>query len=276
MNRRLTTIVLLALLIAAGCTYLSYRIFAGRIVASRPVPTTRVLAAASDLKLGSVITSADLTTVDFAGQPPAGTLQKPEGVIGRGVTSVIYKGEPLMEERLALPGSGGGMAAIIPRGMRAIAVRVDEVVGVAGFVTPGMKVDVLVSGNPGFGKETMVTQTLLQNIEVLSAGTDIQKDAEGKPLQVQVVNLLVTPDQAQRISLAGNNLRIQLVLRNPLDTKVEAMNGTGMSSLFGGVTAPVSRTASPARETEPRSYAVEVINGSKHSEEKFAVAGGKQ
>ena len=112
----------------------------------------------------------------------------------------IYQGEPILDGRLAAPGSGGGLAATIPPGMRACAVKVDEVVGVAGFVTPGMRVDVLVSGDaPGNPdpREGTEVKTLLQNIQVLSAGTDIQKDAEGKPQQVHVVNLLVTPDQAR-------------------------------------------------------------------------------
>jgi pilus assembly protein CpaB len=129
---------------------------------------------------------------------PKGAIVKKEGAIGRGVLSNLYLGEPILESRLAAPGSGGGLAATIPQGMRASAVKVNDVVGVAGFVTPGMRVDVLISGNPpGSANATQGTmvKTLLQNIEVLSAGTDIQRDAEGKPQQVQVVNLLVTPQR---------------------------------------------------------------------------------
>ena len=127
--------------------------------------------------------------------------------------SNIYSGEPILDNRLAPMGSGGGLAATIKEGMRACAIKVDEVVGVAGFVTPGMRVDVLVSGVPpdqGNSQETQ-TRTILQNIEVLSAGQDIQKDAEGKPQSVQVVNLLVTPEQAQILALASNQMKIQLV-----------------------------------------------------------------
>ena len=112
--------------------------------------------------------------------------------------------------------------------MRACAVKVDEVVGVAGFVTPGMRVDVLISGNPPGPVNPLVgtkVKTLLQNIQVLSAGTDIQKDAEGKPQNVQVVNLLVTPKQAELLSLASNQTHIQLVLRNPLDTQEARSSG---------------------------------------------------
>ena len=148
--------------------------------------------------------------------------------------SDLYEGEPIIESRLAAVGSGGGLAALIPQGMRACAVRVDDVVNVSGFATPGMRVDVLVSGIPPGSQDPTqgtVSRTLLQNVQVLSAGTDIQKDNEGKAKQVQVVNLLVTPEQAEKLSLASN-LTIRLVLRNPLDQKVDPVIGTdtGVSS----------------------------------------------
>ena len=170
--------------------------------------------------------------------------------------------------------------------MRACAVKVDEVVGVSGFVIPGMRVDVLVSGIPpsasgGNNTGTMETQTLLQNIEVLSAGTDIAKDAEGKPQQVQVVNLLVTPEQAESLSLASNSLKIQLVLRNPLDTQIAKVPPTAMSNIFTG-TAPAPttaasprRAASGAHKPAPKTYSIVVSNGSKTTEEKFATPEGQ-
>ena len=229
MNRRLLTILLVAFVIASGCTFLVYRIVGHLIVASKPVSTTRVVAAATDIKLGTVLTASDLSTTEIAGTVPKGAILKPEEAISRGVISDMYQGEPILESRLAPAGSGGGLAATIPEGMRACAVKVDDVVGVAGFVTPGMRVDVLVSGMPPGGNPAQgsVTKTILQNIQVLSAGTDIQKDAEGKPQQVQVVNLLVTPEQAETLSLASNQLKIQLVLRNPLDTKMTPINSDG-------------------------------------------------
>src|SRR5258708_13573407 len=161
---------------------------------------------------------------------------KKENAIGRGVIYNLDLGEAVLESRLAAPGSGGGLAATIPQGMRATAVRVNEVVGVAGFVIPGMRVDVLITGNPpgvaaNSGQGSLV-RTLLQNIEVLSAGTDIQLDAEGKPLQVQVVNLLVTPAQPEILSLASSETRIHLVLRNPLDPRLHKPPGTAPPHLF--------------------------------------------
>jgi pilus assembly protein CpaB len=160
-------------------------------------------------------------------------------------------------------------------------VKVDEVVGVAGFVTPGMRVDVLISGNPPGAASTAEgtkVKTLLQNIQVLSAGTDIQKDAEGKPQQVQVVNLLVTPEQAELLSLASGQTRIQLVLRNPLDTEIAHPLGSAMGTLFADANAPKVQPA-VARKAVPRPasrvYLIEVFNGTKRSEEKFVSGEGK-
>jgi len=282
MNRRILTIVVIALIIAGACAFLVYRVISNRQVAAKPVASTRVIAAASDIKLGSVIGADKLSTIEIVGPLPKGALLKPENAIGRGVISDIYRGEPILESRLAASGSGGGLAATIPPGMRACAVKVDDVVGVAGFVTPGMRVDVLISGTPpGVQADTQgtVSRTILQNIEVLSAGTDIQKDAEGKPKQVQVVNLLVTPEQAESLSLAGNQVRIQLVLRNPLDTEIAQVPGTAMGTLFASQNAaPVTsrRAVKSPHKAAKRVFTVEVINGSKRIEQTFSSPGGKQ
>ena len=170
------------------------------------------------------------------------------------------------------------MAATIKPGMRACAIRVDDVVGVAGFVLPGMHVDVLVSGSgPGVNaSEGPRVKTLLQNIEVLSAGTNIQKDNEGKPVSVQVVNLLVLPEQAELLSLASNQARLQLVLRNPLDTETPKTPGLAMASVFSEGTPPKAVKAEyrkpmvVEKPAPPRVFLVEVFNGSKRSQEKFA------
>ncbi|HSY37254.1 MAG TPA: Flp pilus assembly protein CpaB [Acidobacteriaceae bacterium] len=277
MNRRLTAILLTAFVVAIACSYLVFRIVGNRLGASNH-QVTRVVAAARDIKLGSLLTSADLTTIEIAGTLPDGAIVKPSDAIGRGVLSELFLGEPILNGRLATPGSGGGLAATIPDGMRACAVKVDDVVGVAGFVTPGMRVDVLISGNPPGTSNTAQgsqVRTLLQNIQVLSAGTDIQKNGEGKPQQVQVVNLLVTPQQAEALSLASNQTKIQLVLRNPLDTKVAETPGTGLARLYGEANVPVGtpRPATMNRKpatAAPRLYLIEVFNGSKRSEAKFA------
>ncbi len=278
MNRRLLTILLVAFLIASGCTFLLYRVIGSRAMAAKPIVTTPVVAAATDIKIGTLLTAANLTTIEVKGAPPKGAILKPSDAIGRGVLANIYQGEPIIDTRLAPVGSGGGLAATIPPGMRACAVKVDQVVGVAGFVTPGMHVDVLVSGvppGPQDPTEGTITKTVLQNIAVLSAGTDIQKDSEGKPQQVQVVNLLVTPDDAQTLSLASN-LKIQLVLRNPLDTKVEKVDRAATGQLFGAPVA-VKRTGAVVRKVAaPKVFTVQVINGTKSSQEKFSSPEAKQ
>lgn len=286
MNRRLSTVLLVAFLIASVCSFLVYRIVGVRMAGSRRVSTTSVVAAAGDLKLGTILTASDLTTVQMAGTLPKGAILKPEQAIGRGVLSDLSQGEPILDNHLAPVGSGGGLAATIRKGMRACAVKVDEVVGVAGFVTPGMRVDVLISGdppgppNPAEGTEV---KTLLQNIEVLSAGTDFQKDAQGKPQQVHVVNLLVTPEQAEVLSLASNETHIQLVLRNPLDTDVAKVSGSALANLFKdprtGIDNAQMAKAALNRRHAPRvekTVAVEVWNGSQRTEQKFAAPEGNE
>src|SRR5262249_20456601 len=172
--------------------------------------------------VGTVLKDGDIALADWPGAVPAGANSKPQDLVGRGLVTAIYNKEPIIESRLAPKGAGGGLAAMIPPGMRAVAVRVNEVVGVAGFVVPGMRVDVLIAGTRPAGDQKLGTlsRTLLQNLEVLSAGQDFKKDNEGKPVAVQVVNLLVTPDQAEQLSLAAAQTTIQLVLRNPLDRDV--------------------------------------------------------
>lgn len=278
MNRRLITIILIAVGIAGTCAYLVYRIAAPRMGASKAIATMRIVAAADNIKIGSLLTASNLTSIEIAGPLPKGAILKPENAIGRGVVSNLYQGEPILEDRLAAPGSGGGLAATIPDGMRACAVKVDDVVGVAGFVTPGMRVDVLISGIPPGATspaQGVISKTILQNIEVLSAGTDIQKDAEGKAKPVQVVNLLVTPEEAETLSLASNHLAIQLVLRNPLDTKINTVPGTAMSALFSGqnaAAAPVKTALRVVQKEGPKPFSIEMISGSKRSELKVGSA----
>lgn len=276
MNRRLLTTLAIAFVIAAICGFVVYRMVGSHIAASKVEQSTRIVAAANDIKLGTILTPANLTTVSITGSLPQGAITDPKQAIGRGALTDIYQGEPLINARLSAPGSGGGLAPTIPQGMRAIAVRVDQVVGVAGFVTPGMRVDVIVTGTPPEGNGSdQLSKTILQNIQVLSAGTDIQRDNEGKPQQVQVVNILVTPEQAEIISLAtGASNRIQLVLRNPLDTKISTVPVTAMSNLFTGAPEKPVKVAGGAprrprsRPTGPEPYSVVIFNGTQRSEQK--------
>jgi pilus assembly protein CpaB len=290
MNRRLMTLLLCAFVVAAGASFVVYRLVRNQ-VANGSTRRVTVLLAARDLEIGALIKATDIKTGEILGDPPNGAILTQDAAIRRGVISPIFQGEQLNEKRLALPGSGGGLAATIPPGMRACAVKVNEVVGVAGFVVPGMRVDVLISGTPpgmdpaGGSK----VKTILQNIEVLSAGTNFQKDAEGKPANVPVVNLLVTPDQAELLSLAGsaNQTHVQLVLRNPMDRQEATPPGVEMARLFGNpVAKPAVRPATSASRqapppTKPKVDApppppplvIQVINGAKTTEQKFPSQG---
>jgi len=287
MNQRLFSVLIFAFVVSAGASLLLYRLIASRVTANAKQPTAQVIVAARTLGLGTLLRDSDLKMGDWSGALPQGALLRKEDVVGRGVMAAIYDGEPIVENRLAPKGAGAGLAATIPAGMRAVAVKVNDVVGVAGFVVPGMRVDVLISGNPpgGAASAGMVSRTLLQNIEVLSAGQNFQKDAEGKPVQVQVVNLLVTPEQAEVLNLASNETKIQLVLRNPLDTQTAKTPGIAMGTLFGAAVKPPEAPKAPRRiatraalpplvMVQPPKPAgpvmVEVINGTKRMESKFS------
>jgi pilus assembly protein CpaB len=263
MNRRILIIISCAFVLSICVSYLVYRTINVRAAAGPAPRTTQVVVAARDLEVGSLIRDIDLKTAAWMGPVPKGAIAKPDQLRNRGVLSPIYEGEPVTENRLAPQGSGGGLAGTIPAGMRACAVKVNEVVGVAGFVVPGMRVDVLVTGQPPGGNplDGPRVRTLLQNIQVLSAGTDFQRDQAGKPEQAQVVTLLVTPSDAEVLSLASNETRIQLVLRNPVDTQMQKPPGTMVSNLFGKAPAPdlVAPAASDRRPSQSASTGQTVI-----------------
>ena len=287
MNQRLLSVLAFAFVVSAGASLLLYRLLSSRVASQAPPAVSKLIVASHVLEPGSLVRDGDLRLGDRTGPLPEGILQKKEEIVGRGVVSPIFANEPFVESRLAPKGGGAGLAALIPPGMRAVAIRVNEIVGVAGFVVPGMRVDVLVSGNPpGNAVSGSVTKTLLQNVQVLSAGQNFQKDAEGKPVSVQVVNLLVTPEQAEMLSLASNQTTIQLVLRNPMDTQIAKTTGTAVVQLFRSdvafpkeegpnqpaVARPAPRPvrSAPSPPAQPR--VVEVILGTKRAETQFAPA----
>ncbi|HEX4136291.1 MAG TPA: Flp pilus assembly protein CpaB [Bryobacteraceae bacterium] len=288
MKKRLIAVLAFALAVSAGAAFVLYQLIASRMTvgaSSKPV-TTKVLVAARDLELGALIQDKDVRTLEYL-TPPPGAILKREDIVNRGVSSPIHEDAPFYDVSLAPKGAGAGFASTIPPGMRAFAVHVNEVVGVAGFAVPGMRVDLLVSGTPpSAGQETAaatgpVTRTLLQNIQVLSAGQNYQKDAEGKPVLVQVVNLLVTPAQAEMLNLATQQ-NIQLILRNPADKEIVTTPGASTFNLFtdGRVpppphpvavkprALPVGLPQAPAPE-KPRTVTIEVYQGAKKIESTF-------
>jgi pilus assembly protein CpaB len=254
MNKRFVGVLIFAFVVASVASLLLYRFLASSRpqAAAKGPPVAHLVVAAKDLEIGRVLKDDDVKLVDWPGVIPVGAATRTQDLLGRGVIAPIYDKELILESRLAARGAGGGLASMIPPGMRAVAVRVNDVVGVAGFVTPGMRVDVLISGNGGgvgAANQGTITKTMLQNMEVLSAGQDYKKDNEGKPVTVQVVNLLVTPEQAEMLTLASTQTTIQLVLRNPMDREISKTPGTAMSLLFhgGGKLALPADSAQPPR-----------------------------
>lgn len=256
MNRRFIGVLVFALAVSAVASTVVYQLIAGRMSTQAKQTTARVVVAARDLAVGTLLKPEDLRLADWSGEVSPQWVLKPEDAVGRGVIANIFQNEPIATNRLAPAGAGAGLAAAIPPGMRAVAVKVNEVVGLAGFVLPGMRVDVIASGTPPDESRSLgtLTKTVLQNIEVLSAGQNLEKNAEGKPVNVQVVNLLVTPEQAEVLSLASNETKIQLVLRNPLDTQESKAPGTATALLFREKPAGLANlmAPAPARRAAPR------------------------
>ena len=239
MDRRFITVLGVSLLFALVVTSVFYQAINRNAPSGKPdkVEATNqkdLVVAVKPLAMGSTIKTGDvkLTKIQVELFPKHG-FSKVEEVLDRPIMSNILQDEPVLEPRLAQRGSGGGIAPSIPDGMRAAAVRVTDDSAVAGFVLPGMRVDVLVTGRPGNGGDT-VTRTVLQNILVLSAGTTIQADARGQAVNAPTVTLLVSPDQAETLTLAGNEGRIKLVLRNGGDTKESETTGKNMNNLYTG------------------------------------------
>lgn len=300
MNKRFVGVLLFAFLVASGASLLLYRLLINRPDSARaasPV-TARVVLATHDIEMGAVLKEEDVKLEDWSGPVPPDAVLKIQDLVGRGINTKIFAKEPIIESRLSAKGAGGGLASMIPPGMRAVAIPVNDVVGVAGFVVAGMRVDVLISGSTPNGSSALgpITTTMLQNLEVLSAGQEFKKDAEGKPVAVAVVNLLVTPEQAEQLSLASKNTTIQLDLRNPLDHEVAKTSGTALSKLFDGTKTlrpgdvavkpvssaprapravaaviPVSQPLAMPKKEEP--FVMEIISGNKKDHVNF---GGPQ
>ncbi|MBI3278396.1 MAG: Flp pilus assembly protein CpaB [Acidobacteria bacterium] len=254
MDRRFITVLGVSLMFALVVSTIFYRMTMAPAsgAKSEPTDTKDVVIAAKPLPVGVTIKPADLKLAKApADQFPKGAFSKVDEVIDRPVVSNILMDEPVLEGRLAARGSGLGLAPIIPVGMRAVTVRVSDVVGVAGFVLPGLRVDVLATGRPpAQGSETMTT-TVLQNILVLSAGQTIQPDSRGQAINAPTVTLLVTPEQAEILTLAGNEGRIQLVLRNGSDQELQNTPGVLTTALYRGNRPPV-KPAAPSPSPKPR------------------------
>jgi pilus assembly protein CpaB len=245
MRNRMFLVLVLAIVVGGGLAYGMYNFMQNQPVKTTSFATQPVVVAAADLQLGAELKKDDLQVMQFpAGKAPEGTFAKPEEILGRGLIVPIVKNEPILRGKLASKEAGSGLPPVIPEGMRAISVRVNEVVGVAGYVLPGNRVDVLATANPTENRSDTTTKVILSNVQVLTAGTRMEQDlASTKPVQVTVVTLLVFPEQSERLALASTEGKIQLALRNPLDQGAPETPGIKTAGLMGSVKAPAVRAA---------------------------------
>ncbi len=251
MSRSTRTLLVfsLSLVVAGIFSALVYQ--AGqRTPASADVQSVPVAVAARALPVGSKLTAADVKIVQWpAASPIAGAITSVEAAVDRGLLAAVAENEPLTASKVAAAGAGAGLPPMIAPGMRAISVKVDDVVGVAGFIVPGAHVDAVVTITQ---RDQNVARVVVSNVEVLAAGTRAeQAQADGRAASASVVTLLVTPADAERISLASSVGRITLTLRNPLDTSATDTKGTQVAALLGAP-EPAPVTAAPARPAAPR------------------------
>ncbi len=217
MDRRLITVIMAAVAVALLITVIFYAIVGSRTPVQAENPTKDLVVATQDLTMGSVITPEDVRLMEFPENAyPANAFATIEDVIDRSVISPILANEPVAMGRVTEKGAGVGLAPLIPPGLRAVALAINQVSGVSGFINPGSHVDILLTGRPE-GSEDQVTTTVMEDVEVLTAGHRLEMNANGQPENVPVLNMLLTPEQAELLTLATSEGRIQLILRNPND-----------------------------------------------------------
>jgi pilus assembly protein CpaB len=280
MDKRLLTVVMVAVLVALVITAVFYQITVGRKPAQADVATKELVVATRELPMGARITPQDVRLIDFPQQNyPKGGFESIDTVLERSVVQPILVDEAVVAGRVTEPGAGIGLAPRIPEGMRAVAVSVNQVSGVSGFILPGSKVDVLLTGTP-LNEEGRATTTVLENLEVLSTAHKVEPGADGRPENVPVVNLLVTPEQAELLTLASAEGRIQLILRNPNDKeqKAEERDIARSQDLFAKGDIKKPRPAAGGGPARPRPAAalpppppppleIEMIRGNQRSVE---------
>jgi pilus assembly protein CpaB len=274
MNRnRLVIGLVIAVVIAFVLSTFVYRVFKQASIVRPASATQHVVVAAAPLQLGTRLDGNNVKLVDWpSGLAVAGMITRIEDANNRALITPVAQNEPIMEAKLASQQSGAGLSATIPEGMRALSVSVNEVVGVAGFVIPGTMVDVLVTGTGGAGAGGTVTRTILENVRVLAAGQKIEQDRDGKPQTVPVITLLVNPEDATKLTMAANQGKLQLALRNTIDTKLVSPAPVMQATLFGGALPPppVKRAgSSKAPPAPPPVYVIEVITGNKRENKSF-------
>ena len=269
---RIFTVLVLALTAGGAFAYGTYRYIQSVPAQAEQMPTRPVLVATADLNIGDELRAEDVRIVEWpAISVPESSFDSAQDVLGRGVIVPVVKNEPLLATKLAAKDLGAGLPPVIPDGMRALSVRVNDVVGVAGYVLPGTRVDVVATVNPTQQANDVTSKVVLTNVLVLAAGTKIDRDnEEGKPIAVSVVTLLVDPAQAERLTLASTEGKIQLALRNPLDKTAPATPGIRPAALVGAPPAARGTGTSrrpPAVAAAPAPPTVEMIRGDKRVQE---------
>lgn len=287
--RRYNLVFYAAIGIAAAATFGVYRVLETTKASSR-IATRPLVVAAKNLPEGSSIDRASLSVREWPSATiPAGAYSSPDSLIGRVTRVAVFEGEALVPGRLAPSGTGPGIEVKITPGKRAMGVRINDVAGVSGLVQPNSRVDVLVNIADG-GRGSQVSKLFMENMRVLSVGTRIERDAEGKAIQAATATLEVTPEEAERLAIAVNQGSIQLVLRgygDPDSVKTRGARSGDVLSQLGSAPertapraapvrrAPVSRpapVAAPVAVAPPRkpdSLTVRVFRGDKISDQKF-------
>jgi len=252
-----------------------YRTFQ-RVVNVRPPETQHIVVADHPMQVGERLETSSLRLIPWPGNEPiSGSFARIQDCAGRALITPVAENEPILETKLAPRAAGAGLPAAIPEGMRAVSVAVNDVIGVAGFVIPGTVVDVLVTGpiQGGSGNQNNITRTILENIRVLAAGQQSALDRSGKPQNVPVVTLLVTPDEAAKLTMASTEGKIQLALRNTIDTQLANPEPVLQTTLFAGAAPPPVTTHSVAHKEAPPKppapYTVEIITGTKKETKSF-------
>jgi pilus assembly protein CpaB len=260
----------MAAILAAAVTLVVFR----RLRASQAQhAVTQIVTSANDLPAGVALAAKDVALIDWPSDVPLpGSFNKVDAVIGHPLLRSLGPKEPILQRDLAVEGSGIGLSTKIPPGMRATAIRSNEIVGVAGFLYPGSHVDVLATYNNLPGAAGPVTQTVLQDVEILTAGQTIEPDPQGKPQQVNVVTLLLSPEDSQKLQLASTQGGIQFILRNGTDTKNVDIHPTRVDQLIATAKVPGPPTKKTGkRKAAPSNpvYVLEVIQGTQHTVHKF-------
>lgn len=279
MKRRSMTLQLsLAIVCGLAAAFLAFKYLrspaATGMARAAESPVGTVLVASRDMDLGRVLTPEDIREVDWPGDAlPQGYSASASEVVGRGLLVPVRANEPLLSSKLARKEAGGGLPIAIPEGHRGVSVKVDEVIGVAGFVLPGTRVDVLVTLDQAARQDEPASRLILQNIQVLAAGQTVQRDEQGEPKTVPVITLLVTPQEAEKLTLAATKGRIQLALRNTLDMDSVTTPGVRARALIASQrpATPVRRSSGPSR---PASRSVRVFRGPQMTESE--VEGGQR